>query len=587
VEELVGMLLDEGLLERRNGDWIASPGLADLTVPPTLRELLGARLDRMPAGERAALERGSVEGQVFHRGAVDVLSEASQRADVTERLNALVEKEFLHAAPADFVDEAAYRFRHILIRDAAYEALPKKLRSALHERFADWLEERAGDRVSEFDEILGYHLEQAYRLREELGPVTDDDRALALRAAERLEHAGRRALDRRDSTATVNLLSRAAGLLPGESERRFELLQFAGEELGFMMELDRASEAFRQVIDGAGALENRLLETHGRIWQSVMTFWGDPDFGVRELLAAADDAAQVFEELDDARGLARTHDWRAFTYSHMGRYADSEEEAARAIELFRRIGDRRLAVEQFWYLGWAAAYGPRPVEDGIAQCMKILEDAGDDKAVEGHTQYSLAVLQSLRGRFDEARELAERGRAVFEQTGMLFTVWYLVHRGTIERLAGNADEAERELRKACDQLEAAFDFPSLTNAATALAELLVEQGRVDEASELLGRAREWVPKDQAPHHARWRAAQARVLARQGDPGAEALAREAVALAGKTDFLALQGDCLLALADVLGDGAEARPAMEDAVERYERKGSTVLAERARALLSPTP
>ena len=82
VEELVGMLVEDGLLERRDEAWVAAPSLAELAIPPTLRELLGARLDRMPTGERAALERGSIEGQVFHRGAVVHLSDGEGRSDV-------------------------------------------------------------------------------------------------------------------------------------------------------------------------------------------------------------------------------------------------------------------------------------------------------------------------------------------------------------------------------------------------------------------------------------------------------------------------------------------------------------------------
>ena len=200
VEELVGMLIDESLLERRNGGWAAAPGLAEFAVPPTLRELLGARLDRMPGGERAALERGAVEGQIFHRGAVVALSELGEETMLPELLSSLAEKEFIRSAPAEFADEAAYRFRHILIRDAAYEAIPKKVRAGLHERYADWLEERAGDRVAEYDEILGYHLEQAYRLHEELGPVADDAQSHCVprgRAARRRRRACPREARRR------------------------------------------------------------------------------------------------------------------------------------------------------------------------------------------------------------------------------------------------------------------------------------------------------------------------------------------------------------------------------------------------------
>ena len=585
VEELVGMLIDDGMLERSNGKWVANPSLAELTIPPTLRELLGARLDRLATSERSALERGSVEGQVFHRGAVLELSE-EPRTLVPESLLALVEREYLRPERAEFVDESAFRVRHVLIRDAAYEGIPKKLRSSLHERLAAWLEAKAGARATEYEEIIGYHLEQAYRYRAELGPIGAAERDLALRAEERLEQAGRRALDRRDSSATVNLLSRAIELLPGESNRRLELLQFVGEELGFMMEVERASDTFRRVVEGASALGDRRLETHGRIWQGVMRFWADPDFGVLELLAEADAAARVFEEIGDEKGIARTHDWRAFSYSHLGRFSDSEQEAGKAIELFRRVGDRRLAVEQFWYLAWAADCGPRHVDDGVTQCLRILEEAGDDAAVEGHTRFALARLEAKRGRFDIARQQADDALAVFETTGMLFASWYPVCRGEIEMLAGELAAAERELRRSLEPLEAAFDFVSLTNAASLLAHLLVDRGATDEAASLAAQAVEWAPKDQPIQHAHVRAVQGRLLARQEHPDAQAVVREAVALADETDYVELQARCRVALADVLrlaGREAEAADALAEACRLYERKGNVVSASAVRDLL----
>jgi class 3 adenylate cyclase len=588
VEELVGMLVDDGLLERRNGSWAAGPELAEITIPPTLRELLGARLDRMPNGERAALERGAVEGQLFHRGAVLFLTDAAQRPQVPELLQALAGREYIRSAPANFAHEGAFRIRHILIRDAAYEGIPKRARAGLHERFADWLEEKAGERVSEYEEIVGYHLEQAYGYRRELGPATEADRALALRAAERLERAGRRALDRRDSPATVNLLSRAAELLPPASRTRLELLHFVGEELGFMMDLERAEPTFRQVQEGAAGLGDARLETHARIWLALIRFFADPDFGVLEMLASLGEVEAVFARLGDERGIARTHDWRAFVYSHLGRYADSNDEAEKAIELFRRTGDRRLKAEQFWYLGWAAAHGPEPVAEGIERCRRILEEAGDDAAVDGHTRYSLASLEAKCGRFDEARGLADQALAIFERTGMVFGVWHPLCRGQIERLAGDKEAAERELRRSIDPLVAVFDFPSVTNAASLLADVLVDRGQLEEAAELVDRAAEWAPKDQPVQHARVRAARARVLARQQHPNAEAVAREAVRLADTTDFLELRGDCRIALGDVLrraGHEDGAAEALAEALRLYELKGNVVSAARARALLAP--
>lgn len=161
IEQLVAMLVDDGLLERRNGTWAAAADLSALRVPDSVKSLLTARLDRLGAGGRATLERGAVEGQLFHRGAVLELSDPDDRGHVAGDLRALIEKQFLEVAPATFEDEAAFRFRHILIRDAAYDGIAKKLRADLHERFGAWLELKAGERLAEYAEIVGYHLEQA------------------------------------------------------------------------------------------------------------------------------------------------------------------------------------------------------------------------------------------------------------------------------------------------------------------------------------------------------------------------------------------------------------------------------------------
>ena len=132
----------------------------EVEVPPTLKALLAARLDQLDDAERRVLERGSVEGEVFHRGAVQAL--APEETQVTTRLAALVRHQLVRPERAQLPGDDGFRFRHLLIRDAAYDALPKPSRAELHERFADWLDEH-GDELVELDEIVGYHLEQAYR----------------------------------------------------------------------------------------------------------------------------------------------------------------------------------------------------------------------------------------------------------------------------------------------------------------------------------------------------------------------------------------------------------------------------------------
>ena len=138
----------------------------ELAVPPTLKALLAARLDQLDAAERRVLEHGAVEGEVFHRGAVQAL--APEESQVTPRLAALVRRQLIRPDKAQLAGEDGFRFRHLLIRDAAYDALPKASRAELHERFADWLEQRGAELV-ELDEIFGYHLEQAARYKHELG----------------------------------------------------------------------------------------------------------------------------------------------------------------------------------------------------------------------------------------------------------------------------------------------------------------------------------------------------------------------------------------------------------------------------------
>ena len=159
---------------------------SEIVVPASLKALLAARLDQLDPAERRVLERGSVEGEVFHRGVVQALT--PEEAQVTPRLAALVRRELIRPERAQFEGEDGFRFRHLLLRDAAYDALPKAVRAELHERFAAWLERR-GDLV-ELDEIVGYHLEQAARYKSELGRP---DPVLALRAGERLAAAGRSA----------------------------------------------------------------------------------------------------------------------------------------------------------------------------------------------------------------------------------------------------------------------------------------------------------------------------------------------------------------------------------------------------------
>jgi class 3 adenylate cyclase len=200
---------------------IATGDGGEIEIPPTIQALLASRLDQLDGAERTVLERGAVEGEIFHQGAVSALTPDESR--VGTRLTSLVRKEFVRPDRPQYAGTDAFRFRHLLVRDAAYEALPKGERAELHERFADWLEEHGTDLV-ELDELVGYHLEQAYQYLEQLGRLEDRAGGLAGRAAARLAAAGGRAVGRDDFRAGSNLLERAALLFPPEERSpRFEV----------------------------------------------------------------------------------------------------------------------------------------------------------------------------------------------------------------------------------------------------------------------------------------------------------------------------------------------------------------------------
>jgi hypothetical protein len=201
---------------RRNGAVEAVGDWSPFRLPPTVKALLAARLDRLESDERAVLERGSVEGKVFHRSAVLELSAKADQPRLDRAMRELARASLIHPAKADFANDTALGFHHQLLRDVAYESLPKAARAEHHERFADWLEQKSIGRDEEFEEIMAHHLQEAYRYRADLGPIDDHGRALAARAGERLGSAGLRAYARGDFWGASKLLTSAVALLPSE-----------------------------------------------------------------------------------------------------------------------------------------------------------------------------------------------------------------------------------------------------------------------------------------------------------------------------------------------------------------------------------
>ncbi len=588
VEETLAMLIDDGLLERRNGGWVAAGDLTQVAVPPTIQALLAARLDRLGDQERAVIERASVEGRIFHLGAVTALSPAELRGEVGGHLQALVRKELVRPDRTDFPGEDAFRFRHLLIRDAAYESMPKELRADLHERFAGWLERTAAERTIEFEEILGYHLEQAYRYRAELAPVDEAAQALAKRAAGLLEAAGRRAHVRGDRPAATNLLGRAWALLPSSDPRLPALLVDLGTALLDRGELAEAERVLREAAEAARALGNRGLELRAELERGYLAMLIDPGdtLPFRELV---DSAIPELERLGDEKGLAVA--WRIAAYHHLFdlRGAEMEGPLKRSIEHARRAGDRRAEVEALLWLIRLQWFGPQPIDVGIRLCEQTLAEAETEPGLASVATQVLGVLHGFRGEFDRGRALIEQSLAVQIDLGMLIAraAGTSMMRASLELLAGDYEAAERVMRPSLEMLAEAGEKGYYSTGLGYLAEAVYGQGRYDEAEQLALAADEAGGAEDVETQRLSLSVRAKVLARKGEAAeAERLVRRVIEFLEPTDTLTGKAEALLDLAEVLqlsGRSSEAATPAREAAALYAEKGADagVRAAEARA------
>ena len=572
VEELLAMLLET----------------PDLEAPPTLEALLGARLDRLPETERSVAERAAVEGQVFHRGAVEELSELP--AVVGAALDGLEAKELVRGAEPGLAGEAAFRFRHILIRDAAYRGLPKRLRVDLHRAYARWLERVVGGRVAEYAEILGFHFEQAYRNRAELGPVDDDARMVGAEAAGWLSSAAHRAFVRGDMPAAAGLLRRAVSLLDGDPFAQLELLPELGKALRYSGDAAAGGLVLAEAAELAETIGDPRLRARVSVESAFLSLYTDPEIGAGDVIEIAEQARAVFARHDDRIGLALASNLVGHANWYLCRAAAMEEAFERALAQMRHAGDYR---ERWWIITQllcAAVFGPARPDEGIQRCRDLLALGDGVQSLEMTAAAAIGSLEAMRGNTAGARELIARSRTIGEQLGLRQWLGALANfAGPIELLAGDLAAAEQELRRGYAELEALGETAVLSTTAAFLARTLVLAGRPAEAEEYANISSRLGSRDDVYSQVVCKGSFARVLAGQGDLArAEELAGEAVTRAAETDFLNLRGESLLDLAEVLrvaGRAAESATATAEALRLFEAKGCTELATRARALLDP--
>jgi predicted ATPase len=558
----------------------------EVGVPPTLRALLAARIDRLDAGERAVLERAAVEGRGFHRGAVAELLPALERAAVGARLLALVRMELIRPDRSEFADDDGYRFAHVLIRDAAYESTAKEIRAELHERYANWLERKVADRVREYEEILGYHLEQACRYRQQLMPVDEQTLSLARRAAMRLVAAGRPA--RWGDPAEAALLSRAVSLLPEGDADRLALLPELGDALAESGNLRGGIAVLEDAIEQAESAGDRRTRSYGALFLAGARWGVEPGFTAEEALGEAQRALRAFEELGDVAGQARAWWLCAYYHSARGHHAEALEELERALAHAATAGADEESQDGMRSLTATCLFwGPASLDEFFSYADRLL-DQPNTKGIVSVRQW-LGVARAMQGQFETARTLLAEEVAELEEFGNTFRAALAAANafGLVEMLAGNPAAAEQHLSAGYIFLKELGETAHLSTLAGLVAHALYEQGQDSEAAHYTRISEETAARDDYASQILWRTARAKEFARQGRViEAERVAREAVTLAEGTDDINMHADALMALAEVLrlaNRSSEAAAVIQEALNLYEQKGNVVSAGKARALL----
>ncbi len=590
IEEMLRMLVDQGAIERRGEGWIVTGDLSTVGAPETVQAVIAARLDRLDPADRNVLQVASVVGEVFWWGAVADLVEELTPADTGRRLQALVRKDLIRPDTAVFFGEDAFRFGHLLIRDVAYESLPKRSRASLHERFARWVDGRAGERSAEYDEIVGYHAELAHRYLEELAPSDERLVALAETAAGRLSMAGERAVARGDAAAARNLLARAVTLMLPQ-RRRIELLMMLANAQGEAGRLTEALAGFDQAIEEARALGDERLENLAAVRRVHHYMLSSIEVSHEDGMRDAERLLPLFERTGDDIGLAETFQLMGAVHIWAGRCGEAYKVLGRAAELARRTGNIRLETEARQWGFLALAEGPTPVEEGIRLINGTLEGHGDDRLFNMHAGRYLAEFEAMRGRAEEARGLIEEAITTGRDLGMrvLLGAGLLRARSFVAFLSGDLERAESDLREGVEILSEAKDWGHLASVAPELAlVLLSNDGREQEALEAIELGWSSMIEDDADAQVRARSAKALYLSRIGEMGeAERLARDAVRRAWATEYVRLRALAAEALADVLFRGGrpdEAAEELEKAIEVHRAKGNVVAAEADRQLLA---
>lgn len=572
IEEIVGMLIDDGRLQIVDGSCVVTGEVSDISVPATVQAVIAARLDRLADQERRVLEAASVIGRDFNLSDIGHLSPPDVAPELNAHLMGLVRKEMLRRRRSGGEGEG-FAFRHVLIREAAYGSMPKQQRAELHEQFARWLGDTAGDRLAEHEEVLGYHCEQAYLLKRRLG-LAGDAADVAAQAVRHLTTAAHRAMGRGDVSAAADLFARAAALEQDTTARaaiqldQVEALMGVGDLSG--------ADALLREIEATGVDPASAVAATAEVMRVLLGRMVDPATKSAEARFAAERAIARLEELGEHRLLARAYRSLADAAAVEGQATVAMEAGEKGWEHARLAGDVWEENENLSWVVLGLTIGSVPLAELARRLTVLKERHSKDRKLHALLKHVEGQTVAWQGDFSNGSDIMREARTMLLDLGL--TVWYLGTAqsiGWVGLLSGHLDEAEDALREACTGLQKMGETSYLSTCAGLLGEVLLEKGENAEARQFAALCRDSAALDDVYSQVAWRLVDARLLAREGNlVAAEALAREALELGDQTDFFVMRGEPRRHLGIIYmeaGRSEEARRTLEESRAIYEQKG----------------
>jgi class 3 adenylate cyclase/tetratricopeptide (TPR) repeat protein len=238
LEEIVRRLIDEGHLVRSAGRWSARGSIAEIVIPDTVQSVILARLDLLSPDERRVAQRAAVVGRIFWSGAVAEL--VGPNVDLDAVLRTLRRRELVvERSSSSMAGEIEYAFKHVLIRDVAYNSLPRRERGPAHARVAGWIETKSGERAPELAELLAHHYSVSWELT--------NDESSRRKARDHYRKAAENALRRFALRQAESYGKRFVELSSGAAEQ-IDALEVAGDFYAATGQGDRAWRSYKEAL---------------------------------------------------------------------------------------------------------------------------------------------------------------------------------------------------------------------------------------------------------------------------------------------------------------------------------------------------